>query len=156
VRDLGVTLVLVGAVVVVHACSVFEPDVGPLQSDGAASACDLGASGYGTTYGAPTGSSATTDFCTVDGGTIQGECDSCEVASCCTQRVACYSDQACSCADQTLDTCLGPLPTGEAGLGDAGPAAAACWSTFSGVGSIGQARYACLRASCAGPCQIPD
>jgi hypothetical protein len=147
-------------------CSVFEPDVGPLQNDGAApSTCSLGTSGYGTTYGAPSGQAATVDFCTVDGGTIQGACDSCEAASCCAQRVACYSDQACSCADQTLDACLGslppsPVPAGDGGsdggTSDAGAAAGACWAMFAATGAAGQLRYACLRSACAQACQIPD
>jgi hypothetical protein len=159
-------LALLMAVALVVACSAFEPDVGPVQGDGSsASACSLGASGYGTSYGAPNGQAAIVDFCTVDGGTIDGLCDTCEVANCCAERVACYSDQTCSCADEALDPCLSAVPAdaaspdgeSEGGLSAATSSAlAACWSAFTSSGSIGQARYECLRVSCREPCQIPD
>jgi hypothetical protein len=148
---------LLGAALAASACSAFEPEVGPLQEDGAAgSSCSLGMSGYGTSYGAPSGQAATVDFCTADGGTIQSACDSCESVSCCAERIACYTDQGCSCADQALDGCLGSVAPVEAGSGDAGPQLGACWSQFVAAGSPGQARYTCLRAACAGACQIPD
>jgi hypothetical protein len=83
----------------VGACSTFNPNVGPLQSDGSAvvaNACALGSDGYGTSLGSPTGAAATEDFCSPDGGTLATACDTCEAASCCAQRVACYTDQTCS------------------------------------------------------------
>jgi hypothetical protein len=165
VRHPGAILALLSATLVAAACSLFEPSAGPLVNDGsAASACGLGTSGYGTAYGAPSGASATTDFCAADGGTIQGPCDECEAKSCCPERVACYSDQGCSCADEALDTCTGAatgdaaVPTDASDGGgltlEAREALASCYSTFEAESSIAAARYACLRASCASACEI--
>ncbi len=148
---------LVSFVSLLTACSSFEPNVGPLQGDGAAastSTCALGASGYGSSYGSPSGQSAANDFCAADGGTIQGPCDVCEATSCCAQRVACYSEQTCSCADTLLDTCLSSVSVGDAGA-DAAASAAPCWSTFSKSDAVAAARYQCLVASCKAACQIP-
>ena len=147
-------LPLLAVVETLGACSTFEPNVGPLQNEdasAAAIACALGASGYGTAYGSPSGQAATNDFCTADGGTIQGPCDVCEAASCCAQRIACYSDHTCSCADTALDSCTGSVTDASAPT-----ATAVCWSTFSASGSIAATRYACLRTSCQSACQIPN
>jgi hypothetical protein len=146
---------LLATVACAGACSAFNPAVGPLQDGGAAPACTLGSAGYGsspaygTPYGAPTGQAATNDFCTPEGGTIGGPCDVCEAASCCAERVACYSDQTCSCADEALDVCTTAADGGTA-------ATLACWSAFAGSGTIGQTRYACLQKSCGSACQIPN
>jgi hypothetical protein len=134
------------------ACSTFDPHVGRLQNDGAAVAtCSLGASGYGTTYGSPAGGAATADFCTADGGTLAGPCDTCEAASCCPTRVACYSDQSCSCADTALDACITAVPDASATS-----SLLACWTAFGATNVIAEARYACLTKLCSTACQIPS
>jgi hypothetical protein len=145
-QTIALTLVLGG-------CSAFDPNVGPARSDGAAaSTCTIGAGGYGASYGSPDGQAATNDFCSADGGTLQSACDTCEAASCCAQRVACYSDKTCSCADSALDPCT----TAASGPYGSAAGVAACWSTFAASGAIASARYACLTASCASACQIPN
>lgn len=135
------------------ACSTFDPTAGAPQGAGDAG-CGLGASGYGTAYGSPTGSAATAAFCTADGGTFGGACDACEAASCCALRVACYSDATCSCADQTLDTCTTALP--DAAEDAAAAAAGSCWTAFAAASSIAEERYECLRGACASACGIPQ
>jgi hypothetical protein len=150
------TLTLFGvSVFAVGACSTFSPNVGPLQ-DGAtaapAPACTLGASGYGTSYGSPNGQVAVSDFCTTDGGTLEGACDQCEAANCCAHRVACYTDHTCSCADDALDTCTSAIPDASA---NAAPALKACWTTFAASSTIAEARYQCLQMSCLAACRIP-
>ncbi len=132
-------------------CSTFDPNVGHLQNDGAAATCMLGTSGYGTSYGSPTGGAATAAFCTADGGSITSPCDTCEATNCCPARVACYSDQTCSCADSMLDTCLTAVPDASATS-----AITACWSAFAATNTIAEARFACLTKSCSSACQIPD
>jgi hypothetical protein len=146
--------VLLVAAPAVGACSAFNPNVGPLQNDGSAvvaNACALGSDGYGTSLGSPTGAVAAQDFCSADGGTLATACDTCEAASCCTQRVACYTDQACSCADTTVDACLNSSPTSDASSG-----ASACWASFTATGTIAQARLQCLTKWCKGVCPLPS
>jgi hypothetical protein len=124
-------------------CSALDPTVGPPVVMG----CTLGSNGYGSSQSGystpPSGETAIADFCTIDGGSIEGTCDTCEAMSCCMQRVECYLDQVCSCADMTLDNC-----TADAAVTDV------CWTTFVSSGAIGAARYQCLQASCAAACQI--
>jgi hypothetical protein len=147
-------LLLLVAVASAAACSTFDPAVGPLQvadSGASASTCALPANGYAASYGAPTGAAAAAAFCSVDGGTIGGPCDTCEAASCCADRVACYSDHTCACGDEALDACTSSLS------GDAGAAESlACWSAFAATGSIAQTRYACLRTWCSEVCGIAN
>ena len=133
------------------ACSAFDPNVGPLQRDaGPASTCELGASGYGSTLGAPSGQAAANDFCTAEGGTLESACDECEATSCCDTRVACYSDQGCSCADTALDACM-------AALGDASTkGAAACWATFAATSALASARNTCVESNCKAPCGLAN
>jgi hypothetical protein len=147
---LGVSFAAAGA------CSTFSPNVGPLQ-DGAtaapAPACSLGTSGYGTSYGSPNGQVAVSDFCTTDGGTLSGDCDQCEAMNCCAHRVACYTDQTCSCADDALDTCMNAVSDAST---NGASTLKACWTTFAAASTIAQARYQCLRASCLAACRIPS
>jgi hypothetical protein len=124
------------------ACSAFDPAASPTQQKAdAASGCGLGSNGYATAYGAPSGRAATNAFCTVDGGTLGGPCDRCEATSCCALRVACYGDTTCSCADVSLDGCLGS-------------GGAACWNAFATSGLIAGGRFDCLRAACSSACGI--
>ena len=137
------------------ACSTFDPAVGGLQvaDSGAPSACALPSNGYAASFGSPQGQAAVDAICSPDGGSLEGPCDACEAVSCCAERVACYSDHACSCADEGVDACLSAAP-------DSGAAAAtatlACWGTFAASGTIAQTRYACLQKWCAVACQIPS
>ncbi len=153
-RKLGLSLLLFGTHWAAPACSALTPEVGPLVDASAApppaATCTVGSSGYGTSYGSPSGQAATTDFCSEDGGTIQGPCDVCEAKSCCAQRVACYSEEACSCADEALDSCT------SADSPDASTALTACWTAFAGTDAVAEARYACLKTWCAGVCEIPN
>jgi hypothetical protein len=135
----------------IGACSTFDPSVGPLQHDGATvAACSLGSNGYGSSYGSPTGQAAANDFCTSDGGSLESACDLCEAASCCAQRVACYTDQTCSCADSALDPCASAAADASA------DALKTCWTAFSMTSAIAAARYQCLRTSCPAACKIPS
>ncbi len=151
------------AVLAASACSTFDPNVGPLQNDGAAaSTCALGASGYGTSYGSPSGQAAANAFCTADGGTLEAPCDVCEATNCCTQRVACYTAEGCSCADTALNGCMAAAAeTGEGGGTDDAAAAAAsralaaCWSAFESTSATAKSRYQCLTNWCSAQCQIP-
>src|SRR5579862_1426153 len=115
------------------ACSAFDPKVGGVQGNTTttpAPACTLGAGGYGASYGSPNGQVAQADFCTVDGGTLGGDCDVCEAMNCCAQRVACYTDETCSCGDDALDPCMTAAADASA---NATSALKACWTTFAAV-----------------------
>jgi hypothetical protein len=139
----------------VGACSAFDPKVGGVQGDGTtpAPACTLGAGGYGASYGSPNGQVAQADFCTADGGTLQGDCDVCEAMNCCAQRVACYTDQTCSCADNALDPCTSAVTDASA---NAASTLKACFTTFAASNTIASSRYQCLLKSCAAACHIPS
>jgi hypothetical protein len=147
---------LIVATLAPFACSAFNPSVGPLRGDAGAPApaCSLGAGGYASSYGSQ---SPTVVFCSLDGGMVEGACDTCEATFCCSQRVACYSDQTCSCADETFDNCLSTAEPPDGGGSDAGAASTgACWNALRGSGGIGQARVQCLKTNCKSVCGVPD
>jgi hypothetical protein len=143
------------SVATLGACSAFDPKVGGVQGNSTtpAPACTLGAGGYGASYGSPNGQVAQADFCTVDGGTLGGDCDVCEAMNCCAQRVACYTDQTCSCGDDALDTCTTAAADASANTTSS---LKACFTTFAAVSAIATSRYQCLQKSCATACHIPS
>jgi hypothetical protein len=132
---------LAALTLVCSGCSLLSAQVGPAQGSCAA-AGDVESGGSGNPYGtaaAPMQGAAT---CGSDAGS---PCDNCESKWCCAQRVACYDDPVCACADSNLDSCRSWADASGAGE---------CWDTFASAGTVESTRVACLTAWCAGVCSI--
>ena len=131
-------------------CSALSPEVGPQQDMcGAASFISGagtnagGSSAYGTQTGGQTASIRI--VCSADAGSA---CDDCEAKWCCTQRLDCYQDPVCACADTQMDSC-------QDSAGEDSAAAEGCWRTFASQGTVEATRLTCIQAWCAGPCGAP-
>jgi hypothetical protein len=132
---------VVGLTLVCSGCSLLSAEVGPAQGSCAA-AGNVDAGGSGNAY-APAATMQGSATCGIDAGSA---CDDCESKWCCAQRVACYSDPVCACADSNLDSCRSWADASSAGE---------CWDTFASEGTVESTRVACLTAWCAGVCSIP-
>jgi hypothetical protein len=125
-------------------CQALAPEVGPFRGmcvggDLYAVAPDAGASG------------GVDPRCAVED--EAGPCERCENEKCCTAKLACYDDSACSCADQMLDQCIEDI--GGETAGDAPARLAECWADFSATGPNAKARADCQRDQCPAECEVP-
>ncbi len=122
-------------------CSLLDAQVGAAQGSCAAAGNVQTGSGGGGAYG-PAASTQGTPTCGIDAGSA---CDDCETKWCCAQRLACYDDPVCACADSNLDSCRSWADASSQGD---------CWDTFASAGTVESTRVACLIAWCAGVCSI--